>query len=256
MFRSLPSTGHPLDIRTILSVLLQQHNKGKFFLEDFIPDVPFFLVNSGSTALTLSLQAFASCSTKREVVLPAYTCPSIIAAVIRAGLVPVLCDIQANLQMDLGDLSRKVGLDTLAVIPVHLFGLPENLSGIREAIKGRDIFLLEDAAQAFGNSVSNTIGSTDSNGSSVPRTTGHLGLFGDLSVFSFGRGKPLSLLTGGAVIVNNPDLYESIKTVYDSLPVQKNSESILYAAKLLLYSIFYHPTDVLATEKSALAQTW
>src|SRR5438045_8484293 len=51
-----------------------------------------FTVSSGTAALTLALVALRSLSPRRDVVLPAFTCFSVPAAVIAAGLRPVLCD--------------------------------------------------------------------------------------------------------------------------------------------------------------------
>ncbi|CAD7772656.1 MAG: DegT/DnrJ/EryC1/StrS aminotransferase family protein [Candidatus Methanoperedenaceae archaeon GB50] len=52
------------------------------------------LVSSGTAALWLILKAAKEIEQKRnEVIIPAYTCPSVAAAVIRAGLKPILCDI-------------------------------------------------------------------------------------------------------------------------------------------------------------------
>ena len=55
-----------------------------------------FLVSSGSAALTLALMALKSLAREREVVIPAYTCFSVPAAVLQAGLRPVLCDIDPS----------------------------------------------------------------------------------------------------------------------------------------------------------------
>src|SRR5262245_43056841 len=54
-----------------------------------------FLVSSGTAALTLTLKALRSLSDRSEVVIPAYTCPSVAMAVLAAGLRPRLCDIDA-----------------------------------------------------------------------------------------------------------------------------------------------------------------
>ena len=55
-----------------------------------------FLVSSGTAALTLTLMGLRSSSRRTDVVIPAYTCPSVPAAVLKAGLRPVLCDINPS----------------------------------------------------------------------------------------------------------------------------------------------------------------
>jgi dTDP-4-amino-4,6-dideoxygalactose transaminase len=83
------------------------------------------------------------------VIVPAYTCYSVPAAIERAGLKPRLCDIDpATLAWTTGlghcDFSR-----TLAVISANLYGLPNALGEI-EAFAAPNVFLLDDAAQALG----------------------------------------------------------------------------------------------------------
>jgi dTDP-4-amino-4,6-dideoxygalactose transaminase len=150
--------------------------------------------------------------------------------VVRAGLEPVLCDVKpSHFQMDLDDLSSRINSNTLAIMAVHLFGIPENMSGLNELAKQKGVFVVEDAAQAFGN----TYGSTSSD---------YLGRFGDLSILSFGRGKPMSLLSGGTVIVNNSELDAPVTKVYQSLPKPKKWRFLSgYLFLLFLYAIFYHP---------------
>lgn len=226
MLRSLPPVGHPVPLRTILSAFIKQRNRGDF-LKDWNAQGQFTLVSSGSAALLLALKSLKLISNKQQVVLPAYTCPSVLASVVKAGLKPVLCDMKADsFQMDPEQVTSKIGADTLAVIAVHLFGIPEDIKCLRKLTRQKEIFLIEDAAQAFGNKVDGK----------------DLGLFGDISILSFGRGKPLSMLCGGAVITNDLDLYSYVNKVHQS--IRDKSRWIFkpqYLIMLILYSIFFHP---------------
>jgi perosamine synthetase len=206
---------------------------------------PYFLVSSGTAALYLSLQAIAYRSSRKQVILPAYTCPSLLAAVVKANLEPVLCDLKPNtFQIDPEQISAKLGENTLGIIAVHLFGLPENIAEIKKRVQDKHIAIIEDAAQAFGNSFTSDMISKLS-GSTVSGTPHEImfGSMGDIGIASFGRGKPLSLLEGGAVLVNNSDLRERIKTMHDLIdgPVTVFSR-LSYVAKLIVYSIFFHPS--------------
>src|SRR5436309_1199496 len=110
-----------------------------------------FLVSSGTAALTLSLKALRSLSGRTEVVIPAYTCYSVAAAVEKAGLRPVLCDIDpSTFDFDHALLERTLGANTLCVIAHHLFGVPSDIERIRAVCSARGIFVVEDAAQAMG----------------------------------------------------------------------------------------------------------
>jgi len=151
MLRTLPPAGHPLRLREIISVIQRNEENGNF-LEELFPDIPNYLVSSGSAALTLSLLSIKSNLERTEVILPAYTCPSLVASVIKAGLKPVLCDLKPySFQLDLEMVSSKIGPKTLAVMAVHLFGLPENLIELSALTRSHGVYLIEDAAQAFGN---------------------------------------------------------------------------------------------------------
>jgi perosamine synthetase len=244
MFRCLPPAGHRISFTEICRSFSQNPNIDLFF-QNLGINVPYFLVSSGTAALCLGLQAIGHGSSRKQVILPAYTCPSLLAAVIKARLEPVLCDLKPNtFQVDPEQLSAKLGEETLGIIAVHLFGLPENIVEIKKRVQGKHIAIVEDAAQAFGNSFASDMISKLSR--SAVSATPHeimLGSMGDIGIASFGRGKPLSLLGGGAVLVNNSDLREQIKTMHDLIdgPVTVFPR-LSYVAKLIVYSILFHPS--------------
>jgi dTDP-4-amino-4,6-dideoxygalactose transaminase len=139
------------------------------------------------------------------------------------------------------NLKLKICEDTLAVIAVHLFGIPENIFNLRELTKKEGVVLIEDAAQAFGNKI--FLNSFSLNTHNLPfNTNQYLGSFGDIGIFSFGRGKPLSFLNGGAVLVNDEKYHKTVQEFHSSLSGSNHSPpTVLYFFNLLIYSIFYHP---------------
>lgn len=206
-------------------------------LKAWAPVSAFFWMSSGSAALTLCNQALKRKGRQGEVIMPAYSCPSLPAAAIRAGLKPVLCDTERDcFRMSLDSLSSRIGPDTVAIIAVHLLGIPERIVEICEIARRYKIVLIEDAAQAFGNTIHIERGKPG--GSDADQ---HLGTFGDIGIFSFRRGKPLGLLGGGIILANNRSSEESIRAQYDSLSEDYSPSSVLYLINLLLYSIFFHP---------------
>jgi len=229
MLRTLPPAGHALRLGEILPLLIPSRDGEHSFLKS-LEDAPYYLVSSGSAALTLALSALKAGPAKSEVVLPAYTCPSLLSAVVRAGLRPVLCDLEPHgLRLDLDCLTSKTGSNTLAVMAVHLYGTPENIHAVKTLAESSGAFLIEDAAQAFGN----RIGA----GNVMP-----CGRQGDLGILSFGRGKPLSLHSGGAVIVNNAALTERFDRLYQGLETPDSRRfAARYRFTLLLYAVFFHP---------------
>ncbi len=127
-------------------------------------------------------------------IMPAYSCPSLPAAAIRAGLKPVLCDTeQESFRMNVGALSSRIGPDTAAIVAVHLLGIPERIFEIREMARKLNIVLIEDAAQAFGNTIElktrRTVHSNEHR---------HLGTFG-ISGYSASGGESPGSLGGGVI---------------------------------------------------------
>lgn len=142
------------------------------------------LTSSGIAAFYMILKYLAMRSSRRQVVLPAYTAGSLVVAVQKAGLKTVLCDVSMDdLNMDDKLLPGVISKDTLAVVAVHMFGVPmKNIASIKQAIP-EDVVLIEDCAQSLG---STALGKP-------------LGNFGDIAFFSFNRGKNLPFGSGGCI---------------------------------------------------------
>lgn len=191
-----------------------------------------FFTSSGKAALACILLALKMQYKERtKVILPAYTCYSVPAAVKRAGLEILLCDLApGSLDLDKNHLLQLIEQDRnqrdiLCVIPTHLFGCPSDIGEIRRAV-GDEIILIEDAAQAMGE-----VGED-----------GWLGSLADVGFFSLGRGKPLSTSAGGVILTDRQDIAENIETVMaDSLAACKSSEALVSACKTFLTSILLNP---------------
>jgi len=183
MLKSLPPVGNPIQ--------LASHIAPEVVFSDVFTSNEVYLYDSGTMALAAALVAireYRSVSSP-EVLLPAYACPDLISAVLYAGLTPVLVDLVPDRPwMDLGKLRQLIGPNTVAVIAAHFLGLPEHLQDIRSVLDGTDVMLVEDSAQLF------------------PRSRTDAVWQGDMVVLSFGRGKPVSLLGGGAVISRHSSL--------------------------------------------------
>ena len=132
MFRYLTPAGNKLPLREIYRALVMMKKADTTItfehkLKDFLKVKNCFLTSSGTTALYLALISLKKLSDKYEVIIPAYTCPSVLAAVIKAGLKPVLCDLdEEKSNFNLNELNDKICNHTLAIISVHLFGIPED----------------------------------------------------------------------------------------------------------------------------------
>lgn len=185
-----------------------------------------FFVSSGCGALALALKALKTLSPRTDVVVPAYTCFSVPAAVFAARLRPVLCDIDpVTFDFDHDQLSRTVNSNTLCVVAHHLFGIPSDITRIRTISERCGAFVIEDAAQALG-----------------IRSGGHmLGTQGDAGIFSFGRGKNVTCGSGGAVVTSSPNVEEALAAAYREVPVPGGLERLADLLKAFIMAIFIRP---------------
>ena len=142
-------------------------------------------VGNGLEALSLSLRAWGV-GPGDEVIAPAHTFIATALAVDAVGARPVLVDVEPDTGLiDVDQVAAAITPRTRAVLPVHLYGHPVDMDGLRAALAGRDIFILEDAAQAHG-----------------ARYKGRrCGALGDAAAFSFYPTKNLGALgdAGGVV---------------------------------------------------------
>lgn len=186
-----------------------------------------FSVSSGTAALVVTLRALASLSTRREVVMPAFTCFSVAAAVIRAGLTPVLCDVDAaTFDFDRQRLAEAVSRRTLCVIVHHLFGVPAAVADAREVCERHGAFLVEDAAQALG----------------IEADGARLGTQGDAGIFSFGRGKHVTCGSGGMVVTNSTAIAAAIARCHRTLAPEPVARQIAEFLKTVLMIVFIRPS--------------
>jgi len=186
-----------------------------------------FLVSSGRAALTLILKALAARSRRRGVVVAAYTCYSVPAAVRRAGLDVILCDVNpSTFDFDINVLRRLlVTQQPLCVVATHLFGKTIDIPRILTLCADHGVAVIDDAAQAL-----------------IPAAkVGPPGPAADACVYSFGRGKGVTCVHGGAVVTAADDLAEAIAREYESLPLPSFFRQCVTMAQALLLVVFLRP---------------
>jgi len=229
MLRKIPQAGTRITILDLLSgfksIFVDQEKNFIEALSDYLPSRYVFLVSSGKTACYIILQALKSFSSKKEVILPAYTAPGVILPVLKANLKPVLCDISmADFNIDLDLLPKIVTKDTLCVVPAYMFGVA--VSGI-ENLKARmpDIFVVEDCAQSMGSRV----GGRNS------------GCFSDIGFLSFNRGKNLPTYGGGCIFTDSKEIAKKIETEIGKLKKQRTFFKLMLPFKLIALSLAARP---------------
>ena len=147
-------------------------------------------VNSGTSAIYCAIVA-AGVGEGDEVIVPDFTFPATANAVVNAGAVPVLADIDpATFNLAPGALEARISERTRAVLPVDLFGLAADLNSIDRLCRGRGILLLEDSACALGSELGGR----------------KCGSFGLASVFSFHPRKLVTTGEGGMVLTDDDEI--------------------------------------------------
>jgi len=199
-------------------------------LEGYL-DVPAcFLAASGRTALYMlltTLREGTPDSERREVVLPAYTCPSVAKVVIDAELRPRFVDIGPyTLTYNLTELAVAVSRNTLAVLVVHPFGIPHPLRDVKAIAQQCGALVIEDAAQSMGAKLDGRLVGTSS----------------DFGLFSLGPGKPMSTGGGGFVCTTNETAAQLLRRAWKELPEWSGFRSTMAAVRLGLLGAAFHPS--------------
>jgi dTDP-4-amino-4,6-dideoxygalactose transaminase len=155
-------------------------------------------VNSGTSALLVGLLGLGV-GPGDEVIVPGYTFVASISTVIYAGAVPVLAEIDQTFNLDPADVAKKITKRTKAIMPVHMLGNPARMDEIVEIAKEKDLYLIEDCAQAFGATYKNA----------------SVGSMGDVGAFSFNGHKTITAGDGGMLVTDDKRLYERCFAIHD-----------------------------------------
>lgn len=154
-------------------------------------------VNSCTTALEITLRHYGVAG--REVIVPTNTFASVAKAVIYAGGVPVLADMdEATFCLDVEDALSRVTPLTAGVIAVHIAGLVDpRFDELRRACRERGIFLVEDGSHAHGASLDGR----------------RAGALADAACFSFYPTKIMTTGTGGMITTDDDRLAAFARSV-------------------------------------------
>ena len=158
---------------------------------------------NGTDALQIALMALGL-KPGDEVITPDFTFIATVEVVALLGLKPVLVDVNFNdFTIDIQSLKEAITPQTKAIIPVHLFGQCANMEEIIRIANEKDIFVIEDVAQAIGSTYHFENGTTQKAG-----TIGHIGCT------SFFPSKNLGCFgDGGAMFTNDDALAQEIRSI-------------------------------------------
>jgi perosamine synthetase len=151
-------------------------------------------VCNGTVALHLAMVSLGV-GPGDEIIVPSLTYIASVNAIVYTGATPVFVDsLPDTWQMDPEDVCRNITNRTKAILAVHLYGHPCDMSALRAVADEHRLFLVEDCAEAMGSRYKDE----------------HVGTFGDISTFSFYGNKTITTGEGGMLATNDKTLYERL----------------------------------------------
>lgn len=154
-------------------------------------------VNSGTAALHIAL-AGCGIGSGDEVITSAFSYVATPMAILHAHAIPVFIDIDINTQnIDVGKIEEKITPQTKAIMPVHMNGLPCDMDAILSIAQKYNLYVIEDAAQAWGSFYKGK----------------KAGSIGHATAFSLNGTKNFSVGEGGLFVTDNLEIYERAKAI-------------------------------------------
>src|SRR5205823_6377286 len=133
-----------------------------------------------------------------EVIVPAMTFCATANAVIHAGAIPILVDVERDSQLiSLDAIQKAITPKTKAIIPVHLAGRMCPMDEILALAKKHGLFVIEDAAHAIEGIYKGK----------------KAGTMGDIGCFSFYATKNLTTAEGGMLVTGNKEWADKARTL-------------------------------------------
>ena len=154
-------------------------------------------VTNGTVALDVSLKAL-ELGPGDEVITSAFSFVASGNCILFQKSKPVFADINPKtFNIDPSDVAEKITAKTKAIIPVHMFGQPAEMSALKEIAEDKGIWLVEDAAQAHG----------------AEYNEQKVGTIGNMGCFSFYATKNMTVGEGGMITTNNEKLAAKVRSL-------------------------------------------
>ncbi|MEN9243563.1 MAG: DegT/DnrJ/EryC1/StrS family aminotransferase [Gloeomargarita sp. DG02_5_bins_242] len=210
--------------------------------------VPYCIsCNSGTDALYLALRAL-NIGSGDEVITAAFSFIATAEAISLTGATPVFVDVRPDtFNLDLEQVAHRLGKNTKAIMPVHLFGRPVEMTALNQLAQAHGVAVVEDCAQATGSRWQNR----------------PVGQWGTLGCFSFYPTKNLGAMgDGGAITTHDPHLAQRLREIknhgqrerYHSVTVGVNSRLDALQAALLTAKLAY--LEQWLTQRRVLAERY
>jgi dTDP-4-amino-4,6-dideoxygalactose transaminase len=187
-----------------------------------------YAFDSGRVALHAALRAL-QVKKGDHVVVQSFTCVVVPDAVIATGAKPIYVDIDETYNIDVTALRNMLAADSnvKTVIVQHTFGQPARIHEIIRLCTEFGVTVVEDCAHSLGAKVGGQL----------------VGTFGDAAIFSFGRDKVLSSVSGGIAIANRSDVSKRLADYYATLPYPSRhwiAQRLIYPAIFEKAKWWYH----------------
>ena len=180
-------------------------------LKKYLKSKYVLCLNSGTSALHISLKLLGA-NEKTEIMMPSLTYVASANSVIYNKADPYFIDVNEydygiNPKTIINEikknfinkgnalLNKKTKKKLIAIMPVHVFGIPSNMKEIMKIAKKHSLAVIEDAADSLGSKYKNKL----------------TGTFGKIGVLSFNGNKTITSGSGGAIITNEKKIYLKAK---------------------------------------------
>ncbi len=180
-------------------------SQGKYVLEfeklfeDYHNGMKSLAVSNGTVALHLALLSLGI-GLGDEVIVPNLTFAASVNAILYTGATPILVDVDLETwNIDFTKIESKINSRTKAIMPVHLYGHPCEMSKIYEIAKNYNLKIIEDCAEALGSYYENN----------------PVGTFADVATFSFYGNKTITTGEGGMLIFKDSKTREYASVLRD-----------------------------------------
>lgn len=172
--------------------------KCKAYVSKLLNSKNILLTNSCTGALEVACLSL-NLKENDEVIIPSYTFVSAADVFLKNKAKIKFCDIDDNFVMDLNDLQLKITSKTKVIVVVHYNGNSVDFDKLKKIIGNKNIYVIEDAAQALGARYKNFF----------------LGSLGDFGCFSFHNTKNIHCGFGGALVINNQKFLKNALTIWN-----------------------------------------
>jgi perosamine synthetase len=167
-------------------------------------------LNSGTSAIHLGLKVLGV-DKNTEVIVPSLTFIATVNPILYLGASPIILDVDEYHNLKIKDVinfienktffkknktyNKKTKKIIKVIIVAHMWGRACNFNLLKSLCKKRNIFILEDAAEALGSYIKT-------------KKNNHCGSVGDIGCLSFNANKIITTGSGGAIITNNKRFYK------------------------------------------------